>query len=171
MWKCPLNALDHIHIWQLSPQLATPYGIMELGQHWSRWWLVAWWHQAITWNAVDLSSKTLRIILQEVMNYETCLKGTQPHLLGASELMSARINLIIPPTSMKLKGGYTGFTLPICPSIRSISYSHILSRNFRRCVTYKVCFKIKRFDNLAGKFFKFVTLALSCFDLGSNMTQ
>ena len=28
--------------------LVTPYGNMDLGQHWLRLWLVAWWHQAIT---------------------------------------------------------------------------------------------------------------------------
>ena len=33
-----------------------PYGDIELGQHWLRQWLVAWWHQAITWTNVDLSS-------------------------------------------------------------------------------------------------------------------
>ena len=30
----------------------TPY----VDQHWLRYWLVAWWHQAITWTDVDLSS-------------------------------------------------------------------------------------------------------------------
>ena len=35
--------------------LVTPYGDVELGQHWLRFWLVAWRHQAITWT-VDLSS-------------------------------------------------------------------------------------------------------------------
>ena len=51
--------------------------------------------------------------------------------------------------------------------IRSISYLHILSSNFKRCVTCNICFKIMYF----GKFFKFVTLTLSSFELGSNMTQ
>ena len=32
-----------------------PYEVMELSQHWFRWWLGAWWHQAITWTNVDLS--------------------------------------------------------------------------------------------------------------------
>ena len=36
--------------------LVTPYGDMELGQHWLRQWLVAWRHQAITWTNVDWSS-------------------------------------------------------------------------------------------------------------------
>ena len=50
--------------------------------------------------------------------------------------------------------------------IGSISYLHILSSNFRRCVACNVRFKIH-----FGEFFKFVTLTLSSFDLGSNMTQ
>ena len=36
--------------------LVTPYGDKDLGQHWLRKWLVAWQHQAITWNNVDWSS-------------------------------------------------------------------------------------------------------------------
>ena len=47
--------------------------------------------------------------------------------------------------------------------IGSISYLHILSSNFRRCVACNARF--------FGKFLKFVTLTLSPFDLGSNMTQ
>ena len=65
--------------------------------------------------------------------------------------------LVIPPASTKLKVGYNGFTLSVCQSvdrivsaldrsstvlIGSISYLHILSSNFRRCVACKVCFKI-----------------------------
>ena len=36
--------------------LVTPFGSRDLGQHWFRQWLVAWWHQAFTWTSVDLSS-------------------------------------------------------------------------------------------------------------------
>ena len=36
--------------------LETPYGDIDLGQHWLRQWLVAWRHQVITWTNVDLSS-------------------------------------------------------------------------------------------------------------------
>ena len=32
------------------------YSIMDLGQQWFRWWLVAWQHQAISWTNHDLSS-------------------------------------------------------------------------------------------------------------------
>ena len=34
----------------------TAYGDLDLSQHRLRKWLVAWWHQAITWTKVDLSS-------------------------------------------------------------------------------------------------------------------
>ena len=51
--------------------LVTPYGGMDLGQHWFREWLVAWRHQAITRTNVDLSSIRhsrihLRAISQEI---------------------------------------------------------------------------------------------------------
>ena len=66
----------------------------------------------------------------------------------------------------------------------SISYLHILSSNFRRFVTCKVCFNIQTFLILANSLYprptklegwvywihlvKFVTLTSSSFDLGSN---
>ena len=51
--------------------LMTPYGDLDLGQHWPRWWLVALQHQAITWASIDLSSGWpskihLRVISQEI---------------------------------------------------------------------------------------------------------
>ena len=36
--------------------LVTSYGDRDIGQHCSRWWHVAWWHQAITWTNIDLLS-------------------------------------------------------------------------------------------------------------------
>ena len=36
--------------------LVKPYGDRDLGQHWLRYWLVAWRHQTITWTTVDWSS-------------------------------------------------------------------------------------------------------------------
>ena len=33
-----------------------PSGDIDLGQHWFRWWLVSWGHQATTWSNVNLSS-------------------------------------------------------------------------------------------------------------------
>ena len=35
--------------------LVTPYGDIDLGQHWVRQWLVFWRHQAITWTNVYFS--------------------------------------------------------------------------------------------------------------------
>ena len=48
--------------------------------------------------------------------------------------------------------------------IGSISYFHILSSNFRKCVGCNARFKIQKIWNF-GDFFKFVTLTLSSFDL------
>ena len=36
--------------------LVTPYGDIDLGQHWLRQWHVVWRHQAITWANIDSSS-------------------------------------------------------------------------------------------------------------------
>ena len=36
--------------------VVTPYVDINIGQHWLRWWLLAWRHQAITWINVDVSS-------------------------------------------------------------------------------------------------------------------
>ena len=49
-----------------------PFRNTELGQHWLRYWLVAWGHQAITWSHVDLSSvrssvNHLQAISQEIV--------------------------------------------------------------------------------------------------------
>ena len=55
----------------ITCDIITPYGGIDLGQHWLRWWLVAWQHQAITLTSVDYSSKVfcgihLRTISQEM---------------------------------------------------------------------------------------------------------
>ena len=60
--------------------LVTPYGNRILGQHWLRYWLVAWQHQAITWTNIDWSSVKSRAA-------ETCglhgLVRLEPKLMGA----------------------------------------------------------------------------------------
>ena len=54
----------------------------------------------------------------------------------------------------------------------SISYSHILLSNFRRCVACNVFFFLQNSKIwFSGNFCKFVTLTLSCFDLGSDTDQ
>ena len=73
----------------------------DLGQHWLRQWLVAWWHQVITWTNVDLSSvefcgihltTILLVALINVSNHEMSSKiiflKLQPHLPGPDELIS-----------------------------------------------------------------------------------
>ena len=117
-----------------------------------------------------------------------CMKGSfMPYWLWTVKMAPIiHIDIIIPPASTKLKEGFTGFTLSVCKMsicgqnrvssvsstilIGSISYLHILSSNFRRCVSCNVCVQNSKIWNF-GKFFKFVTLTLSSFDLGSNITQ
>ena len=54
--------------------------------------------------------------------------------------------------------------------VGSISYLYILSSNFRRCVACKVSCKISKFE-FWGNALKYVTLTLSCFDLGSDVNH
>ena len=42
--------------WLTKCGLVMPYDDKALGQHWFRWWLLAWRHQDITWTNVDLST-------------------------------------------------------------------------------------------------------------------
>ena len=79
--------------------LLAPYRDIDLGQHWLRYWLVAWRHQAITWTSVDLSSVRscsiyLRAISQEIikiaaldMHLKITNKKIEPHLSWANQLM------------------------------------------------------------------------------------
>ena len=97
----------------------------------------------------------------------------------ARNLKIVHDRLFIPPLQRSWKGS---ILVSPCPSVRlsvcgqnhvrsvsstilngSISYLHILSSNFRRCVACNVYFKIKKKCNF-GKFFKFVTLTLSSWD-------
>ena len=104
-------------------------------------------------------------------------------LLGTKPLSKPMLGYYTPRFNEVERGVYWFHLvlLSICPQNRvcsvsstiligSISYLHILSSNFRRCVACNVCFKIWKFWNF-GEFLKFVTLTLSSFDLGSNMTQ
>ena len=99
-------------------------------------------------------------------------KGSRDSKLLHWHLLIFDIVFLYPPLQRSWKGG---ILVSPCPSVRlsvcgqnrvrsvsstiligSISYLHILSSNFRRCVA-----KIWNF----GEFFKFVTLTLSSFDL------
>ena len=111
--------------------------------------VMAWCHQVTTHYLSQCWSRSL-----------SPYSVTRPQWVN--QLLSQLLfSLIIPPTSTKLKGGYTCFTLSVCPSVHlsvcgqnrvrsvsstiligSISYLHILSSNFRRCVACNDCFKI-----------------------------
>ena len=43
-----------------------PYGFIEVGQHWPRYWLAAWQYQAITWTNADLSGASNDVHLMEI---------------------------------------------------------------------------------------------------------
>ena len=75
--------------------LVMPYGDLELGQHWLRYWPVTWQHQAITWTNVHHSSLRYygihwREISLEMSFVNMSLKvidsRQQSHLPGANEL-------------------------------------------------------------------------------------
>ena len=77
--------------------LMTPYGDIDLGQHWLRQWLVAWWHQAIAWTNVDLPSKCSVAFTWEHFHkkcswtssyhvFIDCTFKLLPHLPGTNEL-------------------------------------------------------------------------------------
>ena len=53
-----------------SEMAVSAYGIRDLGQQWFRSWLVAWWHQAITWTTVDLSSVRSCCIQLRALSWE-----------------------------------------------------------------------------------------------------
>ena len=54
--------------------LVTPYGDIDLGQHWLKKSLVAWWNQAITWANVDFLLMGFRgIHLREISHHVVML--------------------------------------------------------------------------------------------------
>ena len=66
--------------------LVIPNDYIEWGQHWLRWRLVAWWHQAITWSNTDGHGLVL-VIPEYILNcdfsnsrvesYENCYQECQ----------------------------------------------------------------------------------------------
>ena len=78
--------------------LVMSYNDIDLGQHWLWWWLVAWWHQAITWTNDDLSVRSsdirLRAISQEMpqpsvttISLEISYPNFHSNLPGANKLI------------------------------------------------------------------------------------
>ena len=93
-------------------------------------------------------------------------KAFLSHWGRATHICVSKLTIIIPPASTKLIGG---ILVSPCPSVRlsvcgqnrvrsvsstiligSISYLHILSSNFRRCVACNARFKIQKFEILAN---------------------
>ena len=72
--------------------LVTPYGDRDLGQHWPRKWLVAWWHQSITWTNVNLPSTRSscihsRVIFTWILKISTStMRWKSTHLKSQSHL-------------------------------------------------------------------------------------
>ena len=114
---------------------------------------------------------TLPRKLEDVITYHSNIitKEIYTHgpllLMEISQTRRFTACIIIPPASTKLIGGYTGITLSVRLSvcgqnrvrsvsstilIGSISYLHILSSNFRRCVACNARFKIQKFEILAN---------------------
>ena len=68
--------------------------VIDLGQHWLRWWLGAWRHQAINWTSIDLSSvESSDIYLSNFtkssiteINLKISSLKFHSNLLGANEL-------------------------------------------------------------------------------------
>ena len=62
----------------------TPCGVVDLGQHWFRCWLVAWRHQAITWTNLDLSSiKTLRNLVKWNFHFQNMIISSKENAFAS----------------------------------------------------------------------------------------
>ena len=85
----------------------TPYGDRDLGQHWLRYWILAWQHQAITrtnvdWSSVKSSDIHIRAISQEMHRPPItkicfkiiCLKF-HSNFPGDNELNTSRRNILV----------------------------------------------------------------------------
>ena len=84
--------------------LVMPYGDIDLGQHWLRYWLAVWRHQAITWTNVDLSSvkfcanhvrSNKKVLMYSIckMSLEHTLVKLLPDLPGINELTLLMLKL------------------------------------------------------------------------------
>ena len=78
---------------QIHSQRPSDACCINLGQHWLRWWLVAWRHQAITWSHVEFSPSEVWGIHQRVLKQQFCIMILKsiflkllPYLPGANEL-------------------------------------------------------------------------------------
>ena len=107
----------------------------------------------------------MKAISQEVHKYINLWKQFEKCTFEITPTSSTGQWVNYTPASTKLKGGILVSSFPsVCMFVfgqnrvrsvsstilvESISYLHILSSNFRRCVACKVCYKIKKLENLA----------------------
>ena len=84
---CYMASIGHNEL--INCVLVMPYGIIDLGQHWHKW-CVAWWHQAITWKNVDLSSKVFCGIIHLTANSQDVLMNLTFNVGGPSYLSLIR---------------------------------------------------------------------------------
>ena len=115
--------------------------------------------------------------------YRKWIQDIFSHLHNLHDLYAAtaatclmKITWLYPPLQRSWEGG---ILVSPCPSVRpsvcgqncvrsvsstilvgSISYLHILSSNFRRCVACNVCFKIEKFEILANSLSLYLWLCL-----------
>ena len=115
-----------------------------------------WYHSILVTTGLDLK---LCPTLWDRWKFRTCHTSELSHRTGTNFIF---ICIIIPPTQQSCWGVYWFYSVcpSVCPSVRpasrvrsvaptvlvgSISYLHILSSNFRRCVAgnfwqfYKIC--------------------------------
>ena len=101
--------------------LVTPYGDIDLGQHWLRQWLVAWQHQAITRSNDDFSLRSLDCFI-----HLRAISQCVPNLLFCIYIMSLKIILL------KL--------LPHLPRANDLNHTQQAPNSFPARTVYR-CFK------------------------------
>ena len=156
--------------WNLFPMVQ-----LTISKHWFRYWL----------GTEQVTCHYLNQWLPYLLTYELAPwgKNKMATVLQVQHFLEKKIYYYTPRFNEVERGVYWYHLvrLSVCGQNRvrsvsstiligSISYLHILSSNIRECVACNARFKIQKFEILAN-FLKFVTLTLSSFDLGSNMTQ
>ena len=102
-----------------------------IGTTWSAKWL-RWLRWLWTTSTNVFKPRLLRYIILNLISW-----GRE----GLSTAMWVIMRMIIPPASTKLKGGYTGFTLSVCPSmdriVSALYFQQYWSDPFHVCTSYQ----------------------------------
>ena len=110
--------------------LVTPYGDIDLGQHWFRYWLVAWWHRTVTWTNVALSSVRsssdhVRAISQEIPYPSVTKIRMETNYISRISFQSSRVQGVKP-----WNGGWP--RRPICGPRRYLLHEDVIKWNIFR---------------------------------------